>query len=123
MRRMHRRAILLFFLGSVCLLAHTRATSSHAILVEATPAVNATVSGPEVQIKLRFNVRIDGSRSRLTLVLPDRTSRQLQLQTQPAPDTLLAGATGLGGGDYRLRWQVLASDGHITRGEVPFKVK
>jgi methionine-rich copper-binding protein CopC len=25
-------------------------------------------------------------------------------------------------GDYRLRWQVLAYDGHITRGEIPFTV-
>jgi methionine-rich copper-binding protein CopC len=25
-------------------------------------------------------------------------------------------------GEYRLRWQVLASDGHITRGEIPFAV-
>jgi hypothetical protein len=26
-------------------------------------------------------------------------------------------------GAYRLQWQVLAGDGHITRGEVPFQVK
>jgi methionine-rich copper-binding protein CopC len=25
-------------------------------------------------------------------------------------------------GEYRLRWQVLASDGHITRGEISFAV-
>jgi len=29
---------------------------------------------------------------------------------------------GLAAGAYRLRWQVLASDGHITRGEIPFTV-
>jgi methionine-rich copper-binding protein CopC len=28
----------------------------------------------------------------------------------------------LAAGAYRLRWQVLASDGHITRGEIPFTV-
>ena len=26
-------------------------------------------------------------------------------------------------GDYVLHWQVLATDGHITRGDVPFTVK
>jgi methionine-rich copper-binding protein CopC len=30
---------------------------------------------------------------------------------------------GLERGEYVLRWQVLASDGHITRGEVPFRVR
>ena len=26
-------------------------------------------------------------------------------------------------GDYVLRWQVLATDGHITRGELHFRVR
>jgi methionine-rich copper-binding protein CopC len=29
---------------------------------------------------------------------------------------------GLGSGAYRLRWQVLAVEGHITRGDIPFTV-
>ena len=41
---------------------------------------------------------------------------------QSAPDTLDSKATGLKPGAYRIRWQVLAPDGHITRGEVPFSV-
>ena len=121
MRRMNRRTILFILFGFIG--AGAGSTAAHAILLEATPAVNATVSGPEVSIKLRFNVRIDGGRSRLTLALPDKSSRALELRPQPAPDTLVAGAAGLGAGAYRLRWQVLASDGHITRGEVPFNVK
>jgi methionine-rich copper-binding protein CopC len=56
-------------------------------------------------------------------LLPDKSTRQVQLQQQPSPDLLTANATGLSSGAYRLRWQVLASDGHITRGEVPFNVK
>jgi methionine-rich copper-binding protein CopC len=31
--------------------------------------------------------------------------------------------TGLVKGAYVLRWQILAMDGHITRGNVPFQVK
>jgi len=30
---------------------------------------------------------------------------------------------GLVRGAYKLRWQVLAADGHITRGEISFEVK
>jgi len=46
----------------------------------------------------------------------------LKIQGQDGLDTLSAEAKGLRPGTYRLRWQVLASDGHITRGEIPFTV-
>jgi len=71
---------------------------------------------------LRFNVRIDAARSRLTLIDADGASQTLEIERQEGPDTLSAEAKGLRPGTYRLRWQVLASDGHITRGEIPFTV-
>jgi copper resistance protein C len=95
---------------------------AHAILVEASPSVNSTVAGPSIPIKLRFSVRIDAKRSHLELVGPDKTSTLLSA-TQPSPDTLQAVAEGLKAGSYSLRWQVLAADGHITTGEIPFRVK
>jgi methionine-rich copper-binding protein CopC len=95
----------------------------HAVLVAARPAVNGSVSGPDIDVELRFNSRIDAARSRLTLVLPNQRLRPVSLLASVTPATLDAHVTGLGSGDYRLRWQVLAIDGHITRGEVPFQVK
>jgi copper resistance protein C len=95
---------------------------AHAVLLESTPALKSSVTGPDVPIKLRFNVRIDALRSRLTLVRPDGSSQALELSKQSSADTLAASAGGLANGEYRLRWQVLASDGHITRGEIPFTV-
>jgi copper resistance protein C len=95
---------------------------AHAILLESTPSLKSVVSGPEVPVKLRFNVRIDAVRSRLTLIRPDGSSQALELSKQTPADTLAASASGLAAGEYRLRWQVLASDGHITRGEIPFTV-
>jgi methionine-rich copper-binding protein CopC len=97
--------------------------AAHAILLEAAPAKNSTLDGPDVAIRLRFNSRIDGARSQLSLLLPDRSVQPLKLDKQPAPEILSTSARGLRAGSYRLRWQVLASDGHITRGEVPFTVK
>jgi methionine-rich copper-binding protein CopC len=38
------------------------------------------------------------------------------------PDDMLASRVDLTPGAYVLRWQVLAIDGHITRGDVPFTV-
>jgi methionine-rich copper-binding protein CopC len=96
--------------------------SAHAVLLESNPSMKSAVSGPDVPIKLRFNVRIDALRSRLTLIHPDGSAQALEISKQTPADTLLAQVTGLAAGAYRLRWQVLASDGHITRGEIPFTV-
>jgi copper resistance protein C len=96
--------------------------AAHAVLLESTPSLKGAVSGPDVPIKLRFNVRIDALRSRLTLIRPDGSVQPVEISKQTPADTLLAEATGLAAGAYRLRWQVLASDGHITRGEIPFTV-
>ena len=106
-----------------CLVGLSPSILSHAVLLETVPAADSTVTGPNVSVRLRFNVRIDRNRSRLTLVLPDGKSVSLKIDEESAPDSLLSRAPGLISGDYRLRWQVLAVDGHITRGEVPFRVK
>jgi copper resistance protein C len=93
---------------------------AHAIIVESTPKVNDIVTGPVLEIRLRFNVRIDGARSHLTLILPDGTSRAVESPQQPSPDSLSATVPKLLPGNYQLHWQVLANDGHITQGDIPF---
>jgi len=45
----------------------------------------------------------------------------LPITQEGAGDVLTANAD-LAAGAYSLRWQVLAIDGHITRGDVPFTV-
>jgi len=96
---------------------------AHAILMDSKPKANATVAGADLPIWLRFNVRVDGSRSRLHLMAPDGSSAALDPLKQPTPDTLESHTAGLKPGAYKLQWQVLASDGHISRGEVDFTVK
>lgn len=104
------------------LLLAARFAEAHAILKESSPAANSSVSGPDVPLKLKFNVRIDAARSKIQILLPDKTAADLTLDKQTSPDTLTSKANGLMPGAYKLLWQVLAPDGHITRGEVPFKV-
>jgi copper resistance protein C len=95
---------------------------AHAILMDSRPALHASVKGPDVAIWLRFNVRIDGSRSRLRLVAPDGSQQTLPLAKQSSPDILQSQAGSLRPGAYKLQWQVLASDGHMSKGEVQFTV-
>jgi copper resistance protein C len=94
----------------------------HAVLKESNPAANGKVKGPDVPIMLRYNVRIDAKLSKIQLLNPDNSVSDLKMDAQSAPDSLNATATGLKPGAYTIRWQVLAPDGHITRGAVPFTV-
>lgn len=95
----------------------------HAILLTATPAIGQVVRGPDIEVNLRFNSRVDSKRSRITLVPPDGGPRTLNPSQQSPPDSLNVHVHGLKSGSYTLRWQVLAVDGHISRGEVPFRVQ
>jgi copper resistance protein C len=96
---------------------------AHAVLVESNPKAGSTIKGPNLSIWLRFNVRVDGSRSRSTLVLTDGTTVPLALDPQAKPNILSGKASGLAAGKCKLQWQVLAADGHITRGEFTFNVE
>jgi copper resistance protein C len=121
--RVHSRiTILLAALATALLLFPCSPIEGHAVLKESRPAANSTVRGPDVPIMLRYNSRIDSKISKLQLLHPDNSLTDLKIDPQTASDTLNAEATGLKPGAYRIRWQVVASDGHITRGEIPFTV-
>ena len=98
------------------------AALAHAIVVAAQPASGATVTGPDIEVVFTFNVRIDGARSKLILTKPDGGTADIALVQNPSPAVLAGRLTGLTPGAYSIRWQVLATDGHITRGDVPFVV-
>jgi methionine-rich copper-binding protein CopC len=95
---------------------------AHAIIIAAAPAPGAVLHATSLPVRLRFNSRIDLARSRLTLIGPDAAARTLPLDAAAGQDMLATEATGLVTGHYRLRWQVLGVDGHITRGDIQFEI-
>jgi methionine-rich copper-binding protein CopC len=95
---------------------------AHAILEESTPQAGASVNAGSVSLRLRYNSRIDRARSRLTLIRPDHSRDTIAIEPGGPPD-ILASHLQLAPGAYVVRWQVLAVDGHITRGDVPLTVK
>jgi methionine-rich copper-binding protein CopC len=109
--------LLLFFTAGL-----TQLCWAHAVLMDSTPKISSTVNGPDVDINLRFNVRIDGGRSRVRLVEPGGTTSTIALSSQKSPNTLRTHAASLKPGSYKLQWRVLASDGHMSQGEIPFTV-
>lgn len=94
---------------------------AHAVLIDSTPAPNGHVKPGPLAITLRYNSRIDARRSKVTLEAPGGAVSRLVSAPGDSPQLLETSAT-VAPGDYKLRWQVLAVDGHITRGSVPFTV-
>ena len=122
MRRALQGSSISILLIIILLAGFSHPAWAHAILMESKPALNSSVKGPDVAIWLRFNVRVDGSRSRLHLLAPDGSQQTLPLAKQANPDILQSQASSLKPGAYKLQWNVLASDGHMSKGEVPFTV-
>jgi copper resistance protein C len=94
--------------------------AAHAVLLRGTPAGGAAVPAGHLDVDLRFNSRIEHAASQLQLQGPDGAARRLTLTDGPV-DALRA-AIDIGPGSYTLQWQVLAVDGHLTRGSIPFTV-
>ncbi len=111
--------LVVVFLAAECL--SSKRAVAHAILLESQPAARATVPPGPSEIVLRFNSRVDHARSRLALRIGQAESA---LPLDPgSPADVLATSITLAPGSYVLRWQVLAVDGHITRGDVPLTVQ
>jgi methionine-rich copper-binding protein CopC len=109
-------------LAIALLLLLPHAAFAHAVLVKSSPAQGATVKAGDVEITLTYNSRIDPLHSSLHLVGPDGKSQTLAVDAHAAPNLLTAKAAALASGAYTLQWQVQASDGHISRGTLGFRV-
>ena len=116
--RLSRRAAL-SGLAALCLFP--AAAEAHAILLASLPASGGSIPAGSAVLRLRFNSRIDHVRSRLTLIGPDRHETVLKIEPN-TEDEVLQSRAELVPGAFTVRWQVLAVDGHITRGDVAFTV-
>lgn len=118
-----RKSLFTLFVRTAVLVVFVGVAWAHAILVASSPAANSTVNGPKIDVVLKFNVRIDATRSVVRLVSDDGSGRSLALLPGSSSNVIQTSASDVRPGKYKLSWQVLASDGHITRGEVPFSAR
>lgn len=120
MRKTLRNLIALAAWGAIAAMPAT--ALAHAVVVQAQPALNQQIAAGPLDIRLEFNSRIDKLRSRLQLTAPDGNRTDIPILAEGEPNVLTASIPALAPGAYTLRWQVLAVDGHITRGDIPFTV-
>jgi methionine-rich copper-binding protein CopC len=110
-----------FFLVLAVLAAGCAGAGAHAIVVSSTPRPAARVQGDALSVEITFNSAIDSTRSHIKLFKPDGAALVLPA-LEATVDTLRAQARGLTPGHYRLHWQALSPDGHISQGDIPFDV-
>ena len=116
----HRRFIILP--GLLGMLLAPVGAMAHAILEQSQPAAGGHVPAGKVTLTFDYNSRVDRARSRLTLTRPDKTQAVLKIDQSGPPNVISTSTELTAPGAYAVRWQVLATDGHITRGDVPFTV-
>ncbi len=108
---------------SACVALTPLAVQAHAIVVTARPAMGATVTPGKLDVRIDFNSRIDAKLSRLRLQRPDGSEVSVPLTTGREGNVLAGSAEVTQDGRWKVLWQVLSLDGHITRGEVMFSVR
>ena len=92
---------------------------AHAVLVASDPPQGGRVMAGRVEMVLRFNSRIDRARSRVDVMTAHGERHALTIAPGGSEDTIRVVFIAPAGANA-VRWQVLASDGHITRGEISF---
>ena len=101
----------------------TSAAFAHSLLLESSPAAEATVSASPPQVTLRFNNRIEKRLSRITVVDQAGTPRALAIAVADGDaDRLTAAVPALPPGAYRVEWHVLSTDGHVVSGSFGFRL-
>lgn len=108
------------------LLAIPIIASAHAVLVGSSPKDGATIRKSPSKIILRFDARIEKALSQAKLL--DAKDKEVTLKvpkggyTEGASNVLIIPIPKLKPGAYRLEYQVLATDGHLTPGLVRFTI-
>ncbi len=96
---------------------------AHSLLLESSPAAEATLTTPPPQLTLRFNNRIEKRLSRISLLDERGTPQALTIAVADGgADRLTAAVPPLAPGAYRVEWHVLSTDGHVVSGSFGFRL-
>lgn len=101
-----------------------RLADAHALVLESSPRADEVLRAAPGRIFLRFNSRIEGKLSSITVIGARGRPIPLPVAGAPegAPNELSAPVPPLPPGRYLVRWKVLSADGHVTQGALPFTV-
>jgi methionine-rich copper-binding protein CopC len=94
----------------------------HAYPSSSTPADGATVGASPGEVVIRFTEAVEIEFSRIEVKNAGGETVSLGKVRRLAPETLAAEIKALAPGTYRVSWQVLSVDTHVTEGSFRFTV-
>ena len=97
---------------------------AHAHVVSSSPAANAVVAAPK-QVSVTFSEKLVPAFSKVEISMAGM-KMDVPVKTAFGDDgkTIVATPTGaLMKGSYVLNWSAASTDGHKTKGSIPFKIK
>ena len=92
---------------------------AHAKLVSSSPAANQTVTPPPTSLTLKFSESIEVRFAQVTLSDAGGTAVKTGSVTQDPGDRAIL-IVPLADGQYTVSWQIVAADGHKTKGTYHF---
>jgi copper resistance protein C len=122
-RRASARRSLIAASGFLVLLGADGEALAHAKLVSASPAANQTVRPPPTSLTLKFSESIEIKFVQVKLSDASGTTVKTGSVTQDPVDRavlIVPLAASLPEGQYTVSWQVVAADGHKTKGTYHF---
>ena len=94
----------------------------HGVLIESFPSHGAILQESPATISLRFNAALEASITRITLVDLKRQSQALHVTDGSTLEQVVVSVPPLVPGVYNVNYQVLATDGHVTKGSIRFTI-
>lgn len=114
----------LLSLATLVALMSASPAAAHSLLLNATPAPDAVLRTPPLEVRLRFNNRIEKSLSRVRLVDEHGAvaAAVIDGRTGAPADSVIARVPPLTAGAWRVEWQVFSTDGHVVSGAYGFRL-
>jgi methionine-rich copper-binding protein CopC len=97
---------------------------AHAHVVSSIPAANAVVAAPQ-QVSITFNEKLVPAFSKVEISMAGM-NMGVPVKTALSADGKTLVATPKGAfmkGSYVINWSAASTDGHKTKGSIPFKIK
>jgi methionine-rich copper-binding protein CopC len=95
-----------------------------AALVSSVPYSDTKVSGPTVEMHLKFDRHVDAAKSSIKLEGPDGSAApKVTPMPQSAPENLDYVGRNLNRGEYQIQWHVIDASGKDSDGIIIFRVK
>jgi methionine-rich copper-binding protein CopC len=128
MRKLIQTGMMLATVAAVSMAAKPHRTDSevHLRLVKSTPAKDSVLASAPTHVMLWFSQEPQTRLSSITLTGPNGAAVALGPVTQcPTENVLLFAKVegAMGAGSYTIAWRTASSDGHVIRGEIPFRVR